>query len=338
MSYDTCPPTAPTTPVPPRQYHIFDRGQSKNQYHQPPSPGNTSQFRVPILAPPPRHLIPKAHRIKEDAAIERLRALSEREQVMRESDALGGGIYYGKWVKSSEAEEDMDEDDEWDDEDISYAAATAEVSTITLTGRPYRLSDSYEPSPAPAESKRSLGIDDNFRTTVMEWFFYVRIPISLHTSHTLTHPASQVIPTRPSPSGSKPCHEQAPHLYDQLSTSPETRFHAAYIFLRYLLHLFAEDGAHSILQDLNMETQPAMECVIWDIAVASLALSVKARFPSLSPFYPQVTIYLSTFYIYRSTATSSPHSTPSAPATSWASRPTRWATTNSRSPSPLPPS
>ena len=59
-------------------------------------------------------------------------------------------------------------------------------------------------------------------------------------------------------------------LYDLLSTSVETRFHAALLFLRYFLYVGipSEDEA-SISENEDLET------VIWDTAVACLALSVK---------------------------------------------------------------
>lgn len=79
-------------------------------------------------------------------------------------------------------------------------------------------------------------------------------------------------------------------LHDQLFTSPETRFHAAYMFIRYLLRAVG-DGYEDIeslvasptltrFEPLTSEAHPdqmeqATKTVIWDIAVGCLALSVK---------------------------------------------------------------
>lgn len=95
-------------------------------------------------------------------------------------------------------------------------------------------------------------------------------------------------------------------LYDQLSTSPETRFHAAYMFIRYLLRVVenkSEKGHSRHLSTFDMESghededtdtdtdtdmephflEHATRSVLWDIAVGCLALSVKVSLPFGSP-------------------------------------------------------
>ncbi|KAI0718555.1 hypothetical protein C8T65DRAFT_803825 [Cerioporus squamosus] len=71
-------------------------------------------------------------------------------------------------------------------------------------------------------------------------------------------------------------------LYDLLSSSSETRFHAAYLFLRYLLHV-RSSGAASTAVRQSSEDQEALEAVTWDVAVACLALSVKFHRDVLFP-------------------------------------------------------
>lgn len=58
-------------------------------------------------------------------------------------------------------------------------------------------------------------------------------------------------------------------LYDVLATCPEMRFHAGYLFLRYF----------SLLNSpaMSLDDAEAAEAVMWDIAVACLALSIKVR-------------------------------------------------------------
>lgn len=106
-------------------------------------------------------------------------------------------------------------------------------------------------------------------------------------------------------------------LHDQLSTSPDTRFHAAYIFLRYFylvgdgsqatsnrasicedqsddedssidwgseypemeMERKTQKGSLRLLQ-LDLGLTEGREMVTWDTAVACLALSVKVQFQS----------------------------------------------------------
>jgi hypothetical protein len=96
------------------------------------------------------------------------------------------------------------------------------------------------------------------------------------------------------------------NLLDQLSTSPETRFHAAYMFLRYFniisggsLHYDCEtkvtgqpechgrataDNKCGNNEARLSEVVSAQEQVTWDVGVACLALSVKVG--GVSFFYP----------------------------------------------------
>jgi hypothetical protein len=61
-------------------------------------------------------------------------------------------------------------------------------------------------------------------------------------------------------------------LYDQLVTSPETRFHAAYLFVRYFACMLGSP-CPSPLEFKEFHDGLAM--VVWDVAVGCLALSVK---------------------------------------------------------------
>ena len=63
-------------------------------------------------------------------------------------------------------------------------------------------------------------------------------------------------------------------LFDLLSTSNETRFHAGHLFMRYFRLISCADAD---------EESEALEAVTWDLAVACLALSVKVHLPLL-PF------------------------------------------------------
>ncbi|KAI0767274.1 hypothetical protein C8Q74DRAFT_1203943 [Fomes fomentarius] len=76
-------------------------------------------------------------------------------------------------------------------------------------------------------------------------------------------------------------------LYDLLSTSSEARFHATYLFLRYLLLVRSSPSSSSVESEdtasISSDDQKALEAVTWDIAVACLALSVKFHRDVLFP-------------------------------------------------------
>jgi len=63
------------------------------------------------------------------------------------------------------------------------------------------------------------------------------------------------------------------NLINQLTTSPETRFHAALLFLRY--HWLLGLNRPQKIETTHLPLYPTSG--IWDITLASLAISVKAR-------------------------------------------------------------
>jgi len=85
---------------------------------------------------------------------------------------------------------------------------------------------------------------------------------------------------------------QPSDLMDQLKNSPETRFHAAWMFLRYIYLTMSPKlsmGPKSISRNLSRQSslnsnisastdQEGRDLIIWDLAVACLALSVKVTF------------------------------------------------------------
>ena len=82
---------------------------------------------------------------------------------------------------------------------------------------------------------------------------------------------------------------QPSDLMDQLKNSPETRFHAAWLFLRFFYLTMSPDrnrGPRNNARNLSRQSslnsnisastnQEGRDLIIWDIAVACLALSVK---------------------------------------------------------------
>ena len=81
-------------------------------------------------------------------------------------------------------------------------------------------------------------------------------------------------------------------LMDQLKNSPETRFHAAWLFLRFFYLTMSPDrntdpwnNARNLSHQSSLNSnisestnQEGRDLIIWDIAIACLALSVKVTF------------------------------------------------------------
>ncbi|KAG6842814.1 hypothetical protein H0H87_010144, partial [Tephrocybe sp. NHM501043] len=102
-------------------------------------------------------------------------------------------------------------------------------------------------------------------------------PFSSTSTATLTSTTLTSSTTRSKSQGRGPSPCRLTNLQDQLATSPETRFHAVYLFLRFFCaHLPCSIGLD----------QEGLRLVTWDIAVACLAVSVKYHRDFLDPLYP----------------------------------------------------
>jgi hypothetical protein len=114
-------------------------------------------------------------------------------------------------------------------------------------------------------------------------------------------------------SDSEPLYVSSADLYDQLMECPDTRFHAAYLFIRYFFLVVGEPGGnaqenvHSSeagivkeeVEEMNIiwpndpktdefsnETEKVLaeegrEILTWDLAVGCLAISIKVSYSSL---------------------------------------------------------
>jgi hypothetical protein len=180
---NTCPPTVPTTPIPSPQSksksnlktHIFSRNAAHTAHHYlPPSdspiPSPELKFKVPIIAPPPFHLIPKKPLSMEDAAEGRLRVLLEREREMRVEDGLGVGDF-GKW-------EGGRVDDTVDEVEGKYGLVE-DVGSLEHA----MLLTATADGPLNHTRHFNLGIQDMFRRDIIEWILDVRtlpLPLSSH--------------------------------------------------------------------------------------------------------------------------------------------------------------
>ncbi|KAH9941549.1 hypothetical protein B0H21DRAFT_752445 [Amylocystis lapponica] len=258
-------PTEPSTPV----------------AHSPqllPSP-------LPIVAPPPFELIPREPLSDEDAAERRLRILLVKEKLEREADGLSCDD--DVCLDAQEQENVVmwtpgDGGDDVDEEGNSCVGACFDADGSISDSESGMFEDGAsdgdlksqdsgrdEHHEETRESKFSktpelaLGLEDDFRRKVVEWIIDVLPP---------------VIPTK---------RHFCAHLHDQLTTSDETRFHAAHVFTRYLLRLGRSPAsspgvAKPSKSDLEQEGQKAL---IWDIALACVALCVKFHRDALFPLY-----------------------------------------------------
>ncbi|KAJ3829298.1 hypothetical protein F5880DRAFT_503157 [Lentinula raphanica] len=96
--------------------------------------------------------------------------------------------------------------------------------------------------------------------------------------------------------------ERLTDLTDQLLNSPETRFHAAYLFVRFFRLIFgAAQGSGTTTKGSPVDSSErtfesfcrkyswdieGSELVLWDVAVGCLALSVKLHRDFLPPLFP----------------------------------------------------
>ena len=113
--------------------------------------------------------------------------------------------------------------------------------------------------------------------------------ISTSSVVSLTSGSSSSSHSSTSTSSSTSMDGQPSDLMDQLKNSPETRFHAAWLFLRFFYITMSPDrnagprnstrylSRHSSLNSNTSAStnQEGRDLIVWDIAVACLALSVK---------------------------------------------------------------
>ncbi|EMD37059.1 hypothetical protein CERSUDRAFT_124037 [Gelatoporia subvermispora B] len=253
-------PTEPATPVVSRK---FQRGSFSRTLSPWPEP-------LPVVAPPPFELIPRAPLSAEDAAEVRVRILLAKERAQRDTD----GLFDTKPVVTSfsantqvvaddntkitvddtpsvEGSGGYDADDESDCSAIGHDDE-ARLNTSPLRQRPTVEARFSRPCPR-------LGIKDCLKKEIIEWMLDV-----------VPHPP----PSEP---------HCGTNIRNQLRISPETRFHAVYMFLRFFMRL---GPSPSSSQNTDGSANHGREAVSWDIAVACLTMSVKFHRDTLPPLFP----------------------------------------------------
>ncbi|KAH7886662.1 hypothetical protein F5I97DRAFT_1869202 [Phlebopus sp. FC_14] len=227
------PPTAPTTPLPGSVEYARSKANPLMRtiaVYQSGSRPQRKMAPVPIIAPPPCSAFPSI-KCQEDWAEERIKCLVAREREEREGDGLAmhDKQRAEKWDTTTSAtnrpavrgaSESTSSSDSSDDgafwEDGSTRSASESLDS----------SDTFSvPGPAPLSRRenrdrwaRALGIDNGFRKQVTGWML-------------------DVLPVEPKKSRTRQGCTDGFDLYDQLSSSPDTRFHAALIFHRYFLRV-----------------------------------------------------------------------------------------------------
>ncbi|KAL6306976.1 hypothetical protein BKA93DRAFT_771786 [Sparassis latifolia] len=249
-------PTAPATPATPVQTRRGIRSTRQRSHSR-----TDDLAAVPIIAPPPFEMIPRGPISAEDSAEQRIAVMLEKERQQREEDRLGAR---GQRTSGPQADEIVkDGHDERNGADEQVYAWRAGVNA----GNPeeaikVKIEDKYgEESVFSRMPLFSLGIEEGLRREVVEWILDV-VP--------------GTYPTKP-----KFCL----HLRDQLTTSEETRFHAAYLFMRYFLRVGSGPESPKARGMDMILLREGREAVTWDVAVACIALCVKFHRDALLPLY-----------------------------------------------------
>ncbi|KAF8884692.1 hypothetical protein BD779DRAFT_770278 [Infundibulicybe gibba] len=245
---------------------------------------------VPIIAPPDQHV--STFPLNPEAAAKlRLQRLVEREAAGRERDGL--------YIKPQAPRLAMESGD-WEE-------------VLTIHELPEEAIGHNADNFDQDKWDDILGIGGALRSRVVEWILKV-LPVYPHfTRPQIRSPAPLASPASFSTSTSMTSSRSAsliststnqtieytsplgvPDLLDQLATSPETRFHAAYMFLRYFFLVMGDSPQspisrrHAITGTLaeSGEADDVWELVIWDIAIGCMSLSVKFHRDCLEPLVP----------------------------------------------------
>ncbi|KAJ6606177.1 hypothetical protein DFH09DRAFT_1386790, partial [Mycena vulgaris] len=146
-----------------------------------------------------------------------------------------------------------------------------------------------------------LGVGPELRAEAVEWLLEVLPKKS--TYYPPISSASKCIfgsSKAPSASWSDTRDEDRPDLLDQLLTSPETRFHAAYMFTRYFFIVMGDSKERKKIEAMQEALAAANKqlpwdqsippdgwmLVAWDCCLACLAISVKFHRDVLQPLNP----------------------------------------------------
>lgn len=238
---------------------------------------------VPIIAPPSNH-VARFPLSAETIAKIRLGKYLAREGMGRVRDGLPTGICQDDGMDdclisalpheqdNSDSDEENGNEGEREKERIGHAQCRNRAKECNMASR--------------REWEMMLDLGEDFRKEVLIWILEV-LP-DLHDDGSTTSSASSSRHSSFTSSSSRNSYVSS-NLFDQLISSPETRFHAAWMFLRYFFLTMSPesaiwlDPANGSTSVIAIKKKRCLEDIgrmpiIWDIAVGCLALSVKVSF------------------------------------------------------------
>ncbi|KAH6905150.1 hypothetical protein BKA70DRAFT_1431236 [Coprinopsis sp. MPI-PUGE-AT-0042] len=223
----------------------------------PASPAGNRNWRgsMPIIAPPPSHY-PRLPVSADTEAKIRLGKFLEREGSERIRDGfLPQPPYHGPGVQTVGVTASR------------YAFAAQEVSS---------------------QWEDAIGLEKTLRERAINWITTIlpKHPSGGMCSRSISSASNSESSRASSFASTSSCaSSQITNLYDQLSSCPETRFHAVWMFLRYFLLVTESNGTPSNYPGSHSHEE-FDALIVWDIALACLALSVKFHRDFLHPLYP----------------------------------------------------
>ncbi|KAJ7778802.1 hypothetical protein DFH07DRAFT_540215, partial [Mycena maculata] len=139
--------------------------------------------------------------------------------------------------------------------------------------------------------EHTLAVGPELRASVVGWLLEV-LPDKYMYSNT-PHRSASLESSASSVYSACGYEEGRPDFIDQLLTSPETRFHAAYMFARYFYLFMGEKIERSQREATAAEDKAGDEMardgwplVVWDVCLACLAISIKMHRDVLEPLSP----------------------------------------------------
>ncbi|KAF5382838.1 hypothetical protein D9757_007331 [Collybiopsis confluens] len=293
-------PTRPCTPVSEQSNSPSNPLRNAALYRDPLLIQSSAIPDVPIIAPPEDHT-PTPPLSEASQAKLRLVRFREREEAMRKDDlailkGLADALPYARGK-----EDRFDEIDELQDgighPELMLRGSAPLATQVLHLPSPRALGLGViqwilEVSPfEPPDQSSSSASDNGWSERSCSQSSAVSDRITSFNSYS----SSSSSPSAYHHSSPSSFIQGLENLSDQLLNSPETRFHAAYIFWRFFHLVFgSQDGkdmarpptdfeklSNSVLLELE-----GSEYVTWDLAVASLALSVKLHRDFLPPLLP----------------------------------------------------
>ncbi|KAL7284573.1 hypothetical protein ACG7TL_001865 [Trametes sanguinea] len=232
---------------------------------------------LPVIAPPPFELLPRAPLSAEEAAERRISCLLEKELRIRTAEGLRGEKLMTTKDLRRQAKTVDEEERFWLGSDIDINESGEHIGEIcvsdddqpTAPSKPRACEKSGQIKPSLSTFSRAdisvslvdIGVDRMMLDDILKWFLEVMPSDEFQSSY---------VPG---------------DLYDVLSTIPAVRFHAGHLFLRYFWLAGTSSLCHTpdSEDETDEDAKTALNVVTWDIAIACLAISIKFHRDVLYP-------------------------------------------------------